>query len=240
MLQKPPLTVPAPPSTRQSFDVSPTLTLSSSSDVSAAVNVSFAHGDNTVKVTLADSMVQNGVSTDGLKIKLSNDRFEAGYDVSANAPCLKLNTHVTLNDKRVDLVYRNAIKAGSSSLEAKVGVDDNNSAKLTYDLSNFSAPSHRDCSVSWTYSSGDLELTPSYNLGSEALSVAATYQVDGDNSVKLNYDLNSSDASLEWTNSSGSGGGGDLVVTATTNLADSNAAKQMPPIKLEKTWTIDS
>jgi len=53
--------------------------------VSAAVNVSFAHGDNTVKVTLADSMVQNGVSTDGLKIKLSNDRFEAGYDVSANA-----------------------------------------------------------------------------------------------------------------------------------------------------------
>jgi len=49
------------------------------------VNVSFVHGDNTVKVTLADSMVQNGVSTDGLKIKLSNDRFEAGYDVSANA-----------------------------------------------------------------------------------------------------------------------------------------------------------
>jgi hypothetical protein len=223
-----------------SFDVSPTLTLSSSSDVSAAVAVSWAHGDNTIKLTLADSMVQNGVSTDGLKVNLKNDRFEVGYDVANHSPCLKLNTHVTLNDKRVDLVYRNAIKAGSSSLEAKVSVDDNNSAKITYDLSNFSQPSHRDCSVSWTYSSGDLELTPSYNLGSEALSVGATYQVDGDNSVKLNYDLNSSDASLEWTNTSGSGGGGDLVVTATTNLADSNAAKQMPTIKLEKTWTIDS
>jgi hypothetical protein len=222
-----------------SFDVSPTLTLSSSQDVSAAVNVSWAHGDNTIKVTLADSMVQNGVSTDGLKLKLSNDRFEVGYDVSNNAPCLKLNTHVTLQDKRVDLVYRNAIKAGSSSLEAKVSVDDNNSASLTYDLSNFNAPSHRDCSVKWTYTSGDLELSPAYNLGSESLSVGAKYSVDADNSLKINYDLNSSDASLEWTNTAAAGGGGDLVVTATTNLADSNAAKQMPTIKLEKTWTID-
>jgi hypothetical protein len=184
-------------------------------------------------------MVQNGVSTDGLKLNLKNDRFEVGYDVSNHSPCLKLNTHLTLQDKRIDLVYRNAVKAGSSSLEAKVAVDDNNSATLTYDLSNFNQPSHRDCSVKWTYKSGDLELSPSYNLGSESLSVSGSYQVDVDNRLKLNYDLNSSDASLEWTNTSGSGGGGDLVVTASTNLADSNSAKQMPTIKLEKTWTID-
>jgi hypothetical protein len=222
-----------------SFDCTPTLTLSQNQDVSAAVAISWQSGDNTIKVTLADTMVQNGVSTDGLKLNLKNDRFEVGYDVSNHSPCLKLNTHLTLQDKRIDLVYRNAVKAGSSSLEAKVAVDDNNSATLTYDLSNFNQPSHRDCSVKWTYKSGDLELSPSYNLGSESLSVSGSYQVDVDNRLKLNYDLNSSDASLEWTNTSGSGGGGDLVVTASTNLADSNSAKQMPTIKLEKTWTID-
>jgi len=184
-------------------------------------------------------MVKDGITTDGLKLNLKNDRFEVGYDVSSNSPCLKLNTHVTLNDRRIDLVYRNALKAGSSSLEAKIGVDDNNSASLTYDLSNFNAPSHRDCAVKWTYSSGDLEVSPAYNLGSESLSISGTYQVDGDNKLKVNYDLNSSDASVEWTNTSGSGGGGDLVVTATTNLADTNSAKQMPTIRLEKTWTID-
>lgn len=192
-----------------------------------------------MQVRLADTMVKDGLTTDGLVVGLKNGRFEVNYDVSAHAPSLKLNTHVTLNEKRIDLVYRNALKANSSSLEAKVSVDDNNSASLTYDLSNFDKPNHRSCAVKWTYTSGDLELSPAYNLGTESLSISGKYQVDDDNSLKLDYDMNSSNATLEWTNTSGSGGGGDLRVTAKTNLADSNSAKQMPTMVIEKTWTID-
>jgi hypothetical protein len=221
------------------FDLRPELRVGNSNDVSAAVNVRFDHNDNEINVRLADSMVKDGLTTDGLRVGLKNDRFELNYDVSSHAPSLKLNTHVTLNEKRVDLVYRNAITAGSSSIEAKVAVDDNNRASLTYDLSNYSGPNHRDCSVKWTYSSGDFEISPSYNLGNESLSLSGTYQVDDDNSLKVDYDLNTSNASLEWTNSSGAGGGGDLKVTAKSNLADSNSAKQMPTLLIEKTWTID-
>jgi len=184
-------------------------------------------------------MVKDGLTTDGLLVGLKNDRFELNYDVSGHAPSLKLNTHVTLNDKRVDLVYRNALKANASSLEAIVSVDDNNSASLTYDLSNYDRPNHRACAVKWTYTSGDLEISPAYNLGSESLSVSGTYQVDDDNKLKLTYDMNTSNGTLEWTNTSGSGGGGDLKVTAKANLADSNTAKQMPTMVIEKTWTID-
>ena len=192
-----------------------------------------------MQVRLADSMVKDGLTTDGLLVGLKNDRFELNYDVSGHAPSLKLNTHVTLNDKRVDLVYRNALKANASSLEAIVSVDDNNSASLTYDLSNYDRPNHRACAVKWTYTSGDLEISPAYNLGSESLSLSGTYQVDDDNKLKLTYDMNTSNGTLEWTNTSGSGGGGDLKVTAKANLADSNTAKQMPTMVIEKTWTID-
>jgi len=136
-------------------------------------------------------------------------------------------------------VYRNALKNNASSLEAKVSVDDNNSASLTYDLSNYDRPNHRACAVKWTYTSGDFEVSPAYNLGTESLSLAGTYQLDDDNKLKVAYDLNSNLGSLEWTNSSGAGGGGDLKVTAKANLADSETAKQMPTMLIEKTWTID-
>ena len=156
-----------------------------------------------------------------------------------HAPKLRLNTHVTVNDKRIDLVYRNALKSNASSLEAKIGIDDNNTASLTYDLSNFEKPNHRSCAVEWTYTSGDFEISPAYDLGTESLSVSGTYQVDDDNKLKATYDMNSNLGSLEWTNSSGAGGGGDLKVTAKANLADSTSAKQMPTMLIEKTWTID-
>jgi hypothetical protein len=223
------------------FDVKPVLTVggTSAQDVSAACNLKFNHNDNEINVRLADSLVKDGLTTDGLLVGLKNDRFELNYDVSGHAPSLKLNTHVTLNDKRVDLVYRNALKANASSLEAIVSVDDNNSASLTYDLSNYDRPNHRACAVKWTYTSGDLEISPAYNLGSESLSLSGTYQVDDDNKLKLTYDMNTSNGTLEWTNTSGSGGGGDLKVTAKANLADSNTAKQMPTMVIEKTWTID-
>ena len=192
-----------------------------------------------MQVRLADTMVKDGLTADGLVVGLKNDRFELNYDVAGHAPSLKLNTHVNLNEKRVDLVYRNALKANASSLEAIISVDDNNTASLTYDLSNFDKPNHRSCAVKWTYSSGDFEIAPAYNLGTESLSVSGTYQVDDDNKLKVGYDMNTSHGTLEWTNTSGSGGGGDLKVTAKANLADSDSAKQMPTMLIEKTWTID-
>eukprot|EP00890_Picochlorum_soloecismus_P004763 jgi/Picsp_1/5288/NSC_02650-R1_oep24_pea ame: full=outer envelope pore protein chloroplastic ame: full=chloroplastic outer envelope pore protein of 24 kda len=224
------------------FDVRPMITVGGTGgaqDVSAACNVRFNHNDNEINVRLADTMVKDGLTTDGLVLGVKNDRFELSYDVANHAPALRLNTHVDINEKRVDLVYRNALKQNASSIEAKVGVDDNNTASLTYDLSNFDRPNHRSCSVKWTYTSGDFEVSPAYNLGTESLSLSGVYQVDDDNKLKVSYDMNTNLGSLEWTNSAGAGGGGDLKVTAKANLSDSDSAKQMPTMLIEKTWSID-
>jgi len=91
--------------------------------------------------------------------------------------------------------------------------------------------------MKWTYRNGDVELTPSYNLGSESLALTGAYVFDEENRAKATYDVSSQAASLQWVNSSGAGGGGDLRVTATTNLSD---AKQVPSMLIEKTWSIES
>jgi len=85
-----------------------------------------------------------------------------------------------------------------------------------------------------------MELTPAYNLGTESLSVDASYNIDDENRLKVGYCMNTNMGSLEWVNSAGTGGGGDLRITARANLADSNTAKQMPTMLIEKTWSMDS
>lgn len=52
--------------------------------------------------------------------------------------------------------------------------------------------------------------------------------------------MNDNMGSLQWVNSSGAGGGGDLRITARANLADANSAKQMPTMLVEKTWSMDT
>jgi len=221
-------------------DVRPMLTVAQGNDVSAACNFKFNHNDNEINVRISDTMVKDGVSTDGLSLGVKNDRFDIIYDVANHAPRLRLNSHVSVKDRRVDLIYRNALKDNASSLEAKVGVDDNNTAGLVYDLSNFDKPNHKACTLKWTYRSGDMELTPAYNLGTESLSVDASYNIDDENRLKVGYCMNTNMGSLEWVNSAGTGGGGDLRITARANLADSNTAKQMPTMLIEKTWSMDS
>lgn len=110
---------------------------------------------------------------------------------------------------------------------------------MVYDLADYAGPNYKAVTLKWTHRNGDLELTPAYNLGSEALSVEAAYSIDEENRLKATYDLSTNDASLQWTNSSGAGGGGDLRVTARANLADGNATKQVPQLLLEKTWDLD-
>jgi hypothetical protein len=121
-----------------------------------------------------------------------------------------------------------------------VAVDDSNTATVVYDLSNFDKPTHKACTLKWTHRNGDLSVTPAFNLGSESLSLDASYAVDAENSVRARYDMNSNMGELRWTNSSGAGGGGDLCVTARANLADSASAKQMPTMLVEKTWSVEN
>jgi hypothetical protein len=83
----------------------------------------------------------------------------------------------------------------------------------------------------------DLELTPSYNLGSESLSVKACYTLDAENKLEATYDVGSNDASLQWRNNSGLGGDGELRVTARANMSD--AVKQVPSLLVEKTFGVD-
>lgn len=124
----------------------------------------------------------------------------------------------------------------SDSLE----IDPNRTNTLfTHVCSNFDKPNHRNMSLKWTHRRDDLELTPCYNLGTESLSVEAAYRVDDENKLKVNYCMNSNMGTLEWTNSSGTGGGGDLRITARANLADADAAKQVPTLMIEKTWNMD-
>lgn len=161
------------------------------------------------------------------------------HDQANHAPSLRLNSHVNVRDKRVNLIYRNAIKANASSLEATFALDDNNTAGLVYDLSGFDKPNHKAVTLKYTYRQGDLEVTPMYNMGTETASLTGTYTIDAENKLEVGYDMNSNMGSLCWTNSSGTGGGGDIRVTARANLADSNAAKQMPTMLIEKTWSVD-
>lgn len=84
-----------------------------------------------------------------------------------------------------------------------------------------------------------MEVSPAYNLGTESLSVTGTYNVDADNRLKVGYCMNSNVGSLEWTNSSGAGGGGDLRITARSDLSSADSAKSMPTVMVEKCWSID-
>ena len=127
-----------------------------------------------------------------------------------------------------------------SSLEANLDVDDNNTAAIVYDLTSFERPDHKACLLKWTYRSGDYEVTPMYNLGTESLGVIGSYTIDSENRLRASYDLNSNMGSIQWTNASGAGiGGGDLRITASANLADADSAKQMPTLLVEKTWSMD-
>ena len=69
--------------------------------------------------------------------------------------------------------------------------------------------------------------------------MAAAYRVDDENKLKVAYDMASNMGSLEWTNNAGTGGGGELRVTARANLADADAAKQVPTLVIEKNWNVD-
>lgn len=221
------------------FSVRPALNIVNGSDVSARADVRWDHNDNQITVRVSDTMFKDGLSTNGLSVGVKNDRFDVVYDVTNHAPTLRLNSSVQVNDKNVGLIYRRSIKANTSSLEASVDVDDSNTAALVYDLTNFDKPNHKSCTLKWTYRSGDIQVTPAYNLGTESLSVEGRYTVDSENNLKATYDMNSNMGTLEWVNSSGAGGGGDLRITARANLADADSAKQMPTLLVEKTWDMD-
>ena len=190
-----------------------------------------------LQVRLSDAASKEGINANNFSIGVSNDRFDVVYDVANHAPRLRIGSHVNVRDKRIDLTLRSDLKANTRSIEAGIDVDDNNRAGVIYDLTNYDAPNYKSATVKWTYRSGDMEITPSYNLGSESLALAGSYVVDSENRLKATYDVNSQAASLQWVNSSGAGGGGDLRVTARANLND---AKQVPSMLIEKTWSVDA
>lgn len=88
----------------------PMLTISNGNDVAAACNFRFNHNDNEINVRVSDTMVKDGVSANGLSVGVRNDRFDVIYDVANHNPRLRLNSHVSVRDRRVDLIYRNALK----------------------------------------------------------------------------------------------------------------------------------
>lgn len=206
-------------------------------DVGASLNVAFTHNDNTVNLRLSDAASKDGINANNFSVGVTNDRFDVVYDVANHAPRLRIGSHVNVRDRRVDLVFRSDLKANSKSLEAGLDIDDNNRCGVIYDLTNYDGPNYKSATVKWTYRNGDVEVTPSYNLGTESLALTTAYVLDAENRCKATYDVNSQAASLQWINSSGAGGGGDLRVTARTNLSD---AKQMPSMLIEKNWTIET
>lgn len=129
--------------------------------------------------------------------------------------------------------------SADANVEATVGVDDNNDARVTYNLTNFSGPDHRNVTLGWIHRHDDLTIEPSYNLGTESLAAAVTYRVDDENSLKAHFDLNTNNGKLVWTNTGALGGGGALRVTATAALEGGNV-KQVPSLLLEKDWDFDA
>jgi len=136
--------------------------------------------------------------------------------------------------------FSDPLPGADASIEASLAVDDNNTAGLAYDLTAFSKPDHRSATLMWTHRAGDIEVTPSYNLGTESAALRASYRVDAENALRVGYCMNTNAGILSWTNTSGAGGGGALRVSARANLADADSAKQMPTLLIEKTWAVDN
>ncbi len=61
--------------------------------------------------------------------------------------------------------------------------------------------------------------------------------MDDENRLRCVYENHNRNAHLEWINSSGTGGGGDLKVCATMNLDD--GMNKMPTLRVEKVWDLD-
>lgn len=218
----------------------PQLSIDSDNNIKARCNFQFEHKDNTIDINVADSQFKNGYSNEGLRVGLKNRTFELLYDIGAEAPTFSLKSAVNVRDKTINVKYVHAVKKNAAHLETTMQVDDNNIAKLNYDLSNFDKFDHKAIVFKWSYRRDDITVEPSFNMANESLACTAWYTVDDDNKLKAHYDLHTQHGWVQWVNNGALGGGGELKVTARANLENKDSAKQMPTILVEKTWTIDN
>lgn len=220
-----------------SFDVKPALVIKPDNSVGGTVKLTTQKWGNEFSATLSDAMVKDGISTNGLRLGVKARNMELEYGVADHSPKLIFRSGLSVSDKDVKIKYTHAVKGGAS-LEASVAVDDDNSATLTYDLSDYNGPDHRKLVVKWSHTQKDFVIEPSFNFATESLSAAVTYRVDDENKLKANYDAKTNVGTLEWTNTGGLVGDGDLKITARSAL-DADSVKKVPTLMMEKTWSLD-
>ena len=217
-----------------------TLTGTGKDDVSAGVEARFDHNDLALRVRANDSGLRGGGSLkNGLSFSARKDgAFSFVYDVGNDSPSLTFLSSARVADKDVALKYRHEVKGKSNSLEAKVDLDDKNTATVGWNLHGFDAPNYRQLSVRWLYTHDDKwSVEPSYDFGTEAFAAKVNHNLDDDNRLSATYNAHANTGSLEWTNNS-IGGPGALKVSATSSLSD-EGLKSMPTISASKVFDLE-
>jgi hypothetical protein len=164
--------------------------------------------------------------------------FEFHYDVGEQAPSMRMETSCSVQDKNTRLRLKHHTKPKPvTSLEAAVDVNDSNKAIVVMDLSNWDGADLKRCTMKWRYTKDDLSIEPGYNFGSESVFVDARYRMDDENRLRAVYEHGNKNAMLEWTNTSGMGGGGAMKMSASMCMDD--GMKKMPTLRVQKDWDLD-
>lgn len=218
--------------------VRPDARLDDNNKATGGVTALMDHGDMKLSLRATNDTFTGGDGMKGLTLRARKEgAFTFDYDVGEHAPKMMLMTGCKVNDNDVRLKIRHSLKPKPTTMmEASMDVGDDHRATVCYDLSNYDKPDIKRCALKWRWSRDDLSLEPGYDFGTESVFAEMRYKLDDENRLRARYDMHSNDAMLEWLNSSGMGGGGDLRVRANMNLDDMG---KMPTLRAEKSWDVD-
>lgn len=219
------------------FDVRPEVMLRDS-NASGAATVFLDHNDMRLSMRATDDAL-NGGDLNGITFHAKKEgAWEMRYNLGTHKPSFRFNTGCRIHDRDVSMRFTHSQKGkGMTMLEMGTDVGDDNRVTLAYDLTGYDKPDLKRCAVKWRYTHDDLTVEPGYSFGTEALFLDAKYKLDDENKVRAHMDMHNNMALLEWTNSSGVGGSGDMRVSARMCMDD--GFNKIPSIRAEKMWTVD-
>lgn len=221
------------------FDVRPDLTIDGSNNVEGGATVFYRQDDIEWSMRATDETFSEGGNMKGMVVGMKKaDAFEFRYDLGEHAPMFRFHTGCRIKDRDLRLKFKHNVKGKhNTTMEASMDVNDDNRVTVAYDLTGYDKPDVKRTALRWRYTHDDLTVEPGYNFGTESLFAEVKYRLDDENRVRGHMCMHTNMATLEWINSSGMGGGGDMKVSARMCMDD--GVKKMPTLRAEKLWTVD-
>lgn len=222
------------------FNVTPALNIDANQNVSGAVVAKYDHEGTQYSLRVNDSIRDGGNVLDHVRVGLKNDSMELNWDCGKNVGRLRMHGGLSIKDRKVNVKATSMFNSEGNQtyLNCTTDLDDDNTLRLILQAKGGQRPSHKDMILGYVHRQKDFEIEPRYNFSTESVSCGVTYKMDDENKLRAIFDVNSNEGSLQWTNSGGLGGDGDLRVTARATL-DKDGMKQMPAVMIEKTWDCD-